>query len=656
MILFRQSLFLHPCDSHPSFSHSSVNPTGLRALILACHGSPFARNRPRNQSPTAGPLKLPSFIDPEFFQRRLAHVEALPQLSLLAVAVGLFTGGVILLFRVSVDVIGGWILPAGSESFETLSHLERFALPVIGAILLALFLGRMTASDRRVGVVHVMERLSRHQGHLPVKNALVQFFGGILSLATGQSGGREGPAIHLGAASASLMGQTLRLPNNSIRVLVACGTASAIAGSFNTPLAGVIFAMEVVMMEYTLGSFIPVIIASVVTTVMSQYLFGSQPAFAVAEQDLGSLTELPFIVLAGIVAGCVAGGFNRCVQLFASLANRPFWMRALLAGVLTGIAAQIAPEVMGVGYDTVSAAMLGDIALTTLLLIVVLKLLTSAAAVGLGLPVGLIGPVFVVGAALGGALGFLGHYLQPSAEVSIALYVMLGMTAMMAAVLQAPLAALMTVLELTANPSLMLPAMLIIVVASLTTSVLFKQKSVFLSTLDTLGLKYPPDPVTAHLQRAGVIAIMNRELVRLPVHCDLAEAEAAMRDQPIWVVVESEPGEIRCVLRAADLGVHLESESEPTESAEPDRLTEGSPQDQALSKDAARSLDLMEIPGLRLDVANLDYRATLAEAQDVLSELGTEALCIRRTTAPMIETVLGVVTQQDIDNYRNPGA
>mgnify|MGYP001829054365 FL=1 len=173
---------------------------------------------------------MPSFINPEFFQSRLAHVEALPQLSILAVAVGLFTGGVILLFRVSVDFLAGWILPAGSESFEALSQIERFALPVIGAALLALFMSRLSPADRRVGVVHVMERLSRHQGYLPMKNALVQFFGGILALVSGQSGGREGPAIHLGAASASLMGQAFRLPNNSIRVLVACGTASAIAG------------------------------------------------------------------------------------------------------------------------------------------------------------------------------------------------------------------------------------------------------------------------------------------------------------------------------------------------------------------------------------------------------------------------------------------
>ena len=387
------------------------------------------------------------------------------------------------------------------------------------------------------------------------------------------------------------------------------------------------------MMEYTLGSFIPVIIASVVTTVLTQYLFGEQPAFIIAPQELGSFIELPFIVFAGVIAGCVATGFNRCVQLFASMANRPFWIRVLVAAVLTGAAAQVTPQVMGLGYDTVSAAMLGEIALTTLLLIVALKLITSAAAVGLGLPVGTIGPVFVIGAALGGVLGYLGHYLQPGAEISIALYVMLGMTAMMAAVLQAPLAALMAVLELTANPSLMLPAMLIIVVASLTASVVFKQKSVFLSTLDTLGLKYPPDPVTAHLQRAGVISIMNRALVRLPVQCSMADAEAAMTDQPIWVVVEVEPGNVRCVLRGADLRAHLES-------AEVD----------------GELVDLLELPGLRLDVASLDYRATLAEAQEVLSQPGTEALCIRRTTAPMIETVLGVITQQDIDNYRNPGA
>ncbi|MEJ2088024.1 MAG: chloride channel protein [Gammaproteobacteria bacterium] len=586
-------------------------------------------------------LHVPRFISPEFFQRQLATAEALPQLSILAIAIGLFTGIVILVFRVVVDfILGSWLLSGGSESFETLGYAQRFALPAIGALLIGLALSRLPVADRRVGVVHVMERLSRHQGHLPARNAVVQFFGGILALVTGQSGGREGPAIHLGAASASLMGQALNLPNNSMRVLVACGTASAIAGSFNTPIAGVIFAMEVVMMEYSIGSFIPVIISAVVTTVMTHTFIGSAPAFIVAPLHITSLLEIPYIVLAGVVVACVAAVFNMAVQAFARLSRWPYWVRAGLAGVITGVIAIAVPDVMGVGYDTVNGAMLGHTAVTLLMLIVVLKVLASAAAVGLGLPVGLIGPTFVIGAALGGVLGNLGDYLQPSAGVSIGLYVMLGMSAMMAAVLQALLAALMAVLELTANPNLILPAMLIIVVATLINSIAFKQKSVFLATLDTLGLKYPPDPVTLHLQRAGVTSIMNRDLSRLSRHCAPDEARMALSKQPRWIAVETDPGQIHCVLNATDLRVHLESLDTEVEDSE---------------RDGEALIDLLEIPGARLDVANVDYRATLAEAQTVLTERGTEALCIRRTTAPMIESVIGVVTQQDIDNYRDRG-
>ena len=569
-------------------------------------------------------------------------MEALPQLSLLAVVVGIFTGAVILVFRIAVDyTLSVWLLPAGSESFEALGLAERFALPVAGAAVIGIIMSRLSVVDRQVGVVHVMERLSRHQGHLPARNAVLQFFGGILALVSGQSGGREGPAIHLGAASASLLGQAFRLPNNSIRTLVACGTAAAIAGSFNTPLAGVIFAMEVVMMAYSIGSFIPVIIASVVSTVLIQSVLGSEPAFTIAAQQMGSLQEIPYIMLAGVIVGAVASLYIALVQTFARLAAWPFWLRALCAGCLTGLAALIAPGVMGVGYDTVNNAMLGNIAVTSLMLLVLLKVLSSAAAVGFGLPVGLIGPTFVIGAALGGVLGYVGNYLQPSAEVSIALYVMLGMTAMMAAVLQAPLAALVAVLELTANPSLILPAMLIIVVAALTTTVVFKRRSVFLSTLDTLGLKYPPDPVTLHLQRAGVTSIMDRDVARLPPMCEPSVALEAMATQPMWIAIDAEQGEIHCVLRAADLGVFLDDLHASEDKEAPDPLS--------------RQIDLLEIPGQRLDVANVDYRATLAEAQTVLQEVDTEALCVRRTTAPMIKSVLGIITQPDIDNYRDQG-
>ena len=550
---------------------------------------------------------------------------------------------VILAFRTSVDfILDEWLLSNGPESFESLGYLERLTLPVVGAIILGLLLTRLSALDRRVGVVHVMERLSRHQGYLPVRNTLVQFFGGILALVSGQSGGREGPAVHLGAASSSLLGQAFNLPNNSIRTLVACGSAGAIAASFNTPIAGVIFAMEVVMMEYTIGSFIPVIIAAVTSTLITYYFIGSDPAFIVAPLHMQSMLEIPYIVFAGVVIGCIASAFIGIVQAFARLSHWPFWLRALLAGTITGLAAVTVPEVMGVGYDTVNAAMLGDIALVTLLLVIVFKVLTSAAAVGLGLPVGLIGPTFVIGAAVGGSMGYLGALLQPAQDISVGFYVMLGMAAMMAAVLQAPLAALLAVMELTANPNLILPAMVIIVVATLITSVVFKQKSVFLSTLDTLGLQYPSNPVTLYLQRAGVAAIMDRNLHRLRHRCDPAEARSALVDNPRWVVVESESGEVRCLLNATDLKMCLEQLTPGS------RGTEG----ESATKDPLM-IDLLEIPGERLDVADIDYRATLAQAQQTLREEEVQALCVRRVTAPMIEAVVGVVTMQDINNYRD---
>ncbi len=549
---------------------------------------------------------------------------------MLAVLTGLVTGVVSLAFRGAIDVLTIRYLPSGrAEDFESLSHAGRLALPLAGAALLGILFTRLPRETLRFGVSHVIERLTRHQGYMSLRTALVQFFGGLLALATGMSGGREGPAIHLGAASASLMGQAIELPNNTIRTLVACGTAAGIAGSFNTPMAGVIFALEVVMMEYTVGSFIPVIVSAVMATLLTHYFIGPDAAFQVAPVRLHSLLEIPYIVLCGVVIGAIAAGYTQLVQLFARFHAWPFWLRALAAGGITAVAAIGVPQIMGVGYDTVDAAMAGQLALATLLAVVVLKIVTSAAAVGLGMPVGFIGPTFVAGAALGGALGLAGAALQPEDSAGAGLYVMLGMAGMMAASLQAPLAALVAVLELTSNPNVILPAMLIIVVATMTAAVPLRQKPVFLATLETLGLQYPPSPVRLHLQRAGVASIMNRSFVRLPAVCTVDAAREALARQPRFIVVESTTGQVRSVMNAADLGAYLEESETPVEP-----------------------IRLLEIPGKRRDTADIDYRATVEEAYTALQAPGVEALCVRRTSAPMIAPIRGVIAQEDIDNYR----
>ena len=576
----------------------------------------------------------------DFFRRRLAGVDALPQLALLAVLTGLATGCVILLFRLLIEQgIAGMLMPGDYEGFEAMAPLERLSLALSGALIIGLILTRLPTASRRVGVVHVMERLSRHQGHLPARNLLVQFLGGVIALGSGQSGGREGPSIHLGAGTASLLGQGFGLPNNSLRVLIACGTAAAIASSFNTPMAGVIFAMEVVMMEYTIGSFIPVILSAVTSTLLIRYFLGSEPAFTIAPLQQESLLETPFIVFAGLLIGAVAAGFIALVQRFASLSSWPFWVRMLLAGLITGMLALGVPEIMGIGYDTVSAAMLGQLGVATLFLIIVAKVVSSAAASGLGMPVGLIGPTLMIGACIGALLAQLGQAFGPTIMSSDGFYVMLGMSAMMAAVLQAPLAALVSVLELTANPNVILPAMLIIVVATMTTSELFRSKGVFLRTLETLGLEYPPSPVTQHLQRLGVTALMDRSFARLPIETSHAQCDAALQGNPRWILCQDKDGNIRALLDAADLRVHL---------TQPDDDDDGD----AGPADPDAALNLLKIPGMRRDVTDVDDRATLQQAQEAMAATSAEAVCVRRQSAPMIRPVIGVLTQNQITNYR----
>ena len=578
----------------------------------------------------------------------MAGVEALPPLILLAIVAGLLTGVVVLLFRAGLEG-GAWLTGRpDAENFDGLSPWTALLMPLVGATVLGLILSRLPAESRRFGVVHVMERLSRYQGHMPLRSAIHQFVGGIAALTVGLSGGREGPAVHLGAATSSLLGNAVRLPNNSIRTLVACGSAAAIGASFNTPMAGVIFAMEVVMMEYTIASFIPVIIASVTATVVNRWFFGDVIAFSVPETELRSLLEIPYITLAGVAVGLVGSAFILTVRTIARFQVGPFWIRAMVAGAVTGLAALVTPAVLGVGYDTVNQALLGQLAWTALLIILIAKTVASAACVGVGLPVGMIGPTLVMGAMLGGLLGVIGNAFAPSLASEPSFYVMLGMAAMMAAVLQAPLAALLAVLELTANPAIILPAMLIIVVASLTVTQFAKQRSIFLTTLNAVGLQYPPDPASQHLMRAGAAGLMARNLARVPRSVSVRDLRSALASSPRWLVIE-EDGAFRAVLNANDLDNHLVALGSTLSPAATDESVPADDPQRFDPRLDAEVIDLMEVPGMRKDAGVIHNRATLLEALAEFRFTGVEALCVVRGETDV--EVVGVLTRDDIDRY-----
>ena len=238
------------------------------------------------------------------FRRRLAYNDALPQVSFLGFISGVAAALIIVAFRSLFEIPLGYWLPGGTaESFENLDPVWYFFLPIIGGLLIGLWLMFFTPDERKTGATHVMDRMAYHQGRMPFKNTLAQLIGGALGILTGQSGGREGPAVHLGSAVSSQIGSFFHLPNNSVRLMVGCGTAGAIAASFNTPMAGVIFAMEVVMLEYSIMGFTPVIIAAVTATLLHNYLYGAEMAFMAPEISMASMSEMPLILVYGVILG-----------------------------------------------------------------------------------------------------------------------------------------------------------------------------------------------------------------------------------------------------------------------------------------------------------------------------------------------------------------
>ncbi|MGO3769360.1 MAG: chloride channel protein [Vreelandella alkaliphila] len=572
----------------------------------------------------------------ESFRRQLANVDALPQLCALGLVSGVITGAVMVAFRLLLEVGAALYMPEGNpEAFEGLAPWLRALLPMIAVTLIGTLLYRQKAAARKLGVGHVIERLTYHQGRFPMRNWLNQWWVGVVSVLGGLSAGREGPAIHLGAAASSGLGLKLRLPNNSLRVLVACGTAAGISASFNTPIAGVIFAMEVVMMEYTLMSFMPVILASTMGALVAQLVYGNEPAFRIPEVALGSLMNVPWVVIIGLVIGLLAGVFIH-ISRSQYLQQWPLWLRLGAVGVITGAVAWWFPEVQGIGYDSVAAMLNNQLAITVLLALMIAKLLITAITVAGGVPIGIIGPVLVVGAATGALGGMLGGWVWPDKAADPGIYAMLGMAAMMGAVLQAPLAALMALLELTHSPHIMLPGMLVVVVACLTSRQLTGCEGFFISTV-RYGLHPLQQPLMQALSRVSVPAVMERHLVRTDRMITPDQARRLLETNPVWLVIERSSAEKPVLaLKAAELARWLLEHDEALQDEAP-------PEDEFI--------DLLEIPGQRLEMAPIGLQATLSEAFLKLQDNALGALYVVHGYRPKQQRISGIITRGAIERY-----
>ncbi len=336
------------------------------------------------------------------------------------------------------------------------------------------------------------------------------------------------------------------------------------------------------------------------------------------------------MVVSGLIIAVSAGAFIKLNIMAMRYSHLPLSIRLGTAALITSIAAWWLPEVMGLGYDTLNQAMAGELLLGSLVVIFIAKIIVSSLTVGLGLPGGIIGPSLVSGACLGGALGLLVHAIYPDIVVEPAFYVLIGMAGMMAAVINAPLAALVAVLELSYNPHIIFPAMLVIVVACVSTRYFFNFGGIFTEQLKYSGRPLNLKPAQQALRRAGVRSVMDSALVLVHQTIDYEQAKKVLVNKPNWLIVDKAPKYV--ALKAANLAAWLDGA--PVEVL-------------ALEKD----IDLFEIPAQRLRLAAVHEEATLWEAEQALSQGQADALYVTADNQSVLNAMQGLVTEEHLDNY-----
>jgi CIC family chloride channel protein len=369
--------------------------------------------------------------------------------------------------------------------------------------------------------------------------------------------------------------------------------------------------------------------------VVSQVVYSSEPAFSVPALTMNSLLEIPWILVIAVIIGVAAALFIKLVDVMGRFHQRPVLLRLCIAGLLMVPFAVLIPQTMGIGYDTVNDTIHGHLGFWLLLIAGIAKLLITSTTIGLGMPSGVIGPTVFMGATLGAAMGLIGAKISPELASSVGFYAMLGMGAMMGAVLQAPLAALMALMELTRNPNIILPGMLIITTSSLVTSEAFGRKSLFLTLLKSQGLSYQNSPVIQALRRVSVAAIMDKSILRIQRRLTPEQARKILKSEPKWLVIDGSKGPTS-LMPAVDLARFLE-DSEKRLKTEDRTLPE--------------QIDLMNIPANRRNLTPVQYQATLEEALYEFDNSNAEALYVQRHVAPMIQRIYGVVLKSDIDSY-----
>ncbi len=413
---------------------------------------------------------------------------------LLAMIVGALGGYGAVLFRLVIHLFQSLFFGTGGTNF--LSHLTtlpwhaKLFPPMIGGILVGPIIYFFAREAQGPGVSETIEAVAMRGGMIRKRVFLIKILASALCIGSGGSAGREGPIVQIGSAIGSLVGQLTRVSADRMRTLVGCGAAAGIAATFNAPIAGVMFAMEIIIGNYGIATFSPIIVSSVMGTVISRIYLGDYPAFLVPSYTLVSPLELPFYMLLGITAGLVGVLFIRTLYKTEDLFKIipiPDYAKAGVGGLIVGCIGVFLPYVYGVGYDTIGLALQEGLAWYMLVALIFVKIAATSLTIGSGGSGGIFAPSLFMGAMTGGAFGYAMHLLFPAITAPPGAYCLVGMGAVLAATTHGPLHAILIIFEITGDYKIIIPLMLSCIIGYLISSQLTRE-SIFTLKLFRRGI------------------------------------------------------------------------------------------------------------------------------------------------------------------------
>jgi len=458
---------------------------------------------------------------------------------LLSLLIGALTGIAVVAFIVLTERLGMRLYPVGSAAWR------RVLIPVAGSLAMGFLLFRYFPNARGSGVPQTKAALFARDGFISLRTVLGKFFCTATTLASGIPLGREGPSVQVGAGIGSVLGRWLGLSPEKVKALIPVGAAAAIAAAFNTPMAAVLFALEEVMGDLNAPVLGSVVLASATSWAMLRLLLGNNPLFQVPQYELVHPLELGIYALLGIAGGFLSVAFTKMLlgmrKYFLQLPRKTMWWHPMVGGVTVGLMGWFVPQVLGVGYSYVGNALNGTMALRLLLLLVALKLIGVTVSYASGNAGGIFGPALFLGAMLGGAIGTVAHHLLPGYTASPGAYALVGMGALFAGIVRAPMTSVLMIFEMTRDYAVIVPLM-IANLTSLFISRRFQKQPIYEALAHQDGIHLPTPGTLHQTSRRTVAQVMRapRQILSAGMGVKDAAEETRSRQTRIWPVVDKD--------------------------------------------------------------------------------------------------------------------